>query len=554
MSVAISSKPNLKKLLFWLDKRYNVLFSGKHGIGKTAMILEAFKSAGLRYAYFSGSTMDPFVDFVGVPIKVDGPGGPRIELIRPGHIIEADLQAIFFDEFNRTHRKIRNAVMELIQFKTINSKPIASDLRVIWAAVNPDSDEDGGIYDTDRLDPAQRDRFHIHVELPYKCSPEYFGKTFGEPTAKAAIQFWDELPDAERDKISPRRLDYALKVFNDSGDVRDVLPASSNPSRLSAILGTGPADEKLRAMVGDPAEAKRFLSNENNYSYALKTIMASSEYISEFVPSMPAEKMAGLYESNGSVRKAAHLDIRAKGRESAFFGVLREIVVANQNVKLASTARDRLAKLGVALGMESIPMYWSCTKQPAKTDLDALLARANKASSCSDRKRVYEKLRSMIPQEMVEETALAIIGVCEILCYGSYASVQRDMPDFVGIIDNCIANLLLSKGASPNKVEEQIRKIGERLLGYRRRAFSPSAEVIMASLPGTKPADPSRVADRTSSEVTDKAEMKVIYEAYKGNGGPHSYEKIEMDPQFGLKYAKGNNAYRVAKRYKEAIK
>jgi hypothetical protein len=549
----IVQKPNLTKLLFWIEKRYNVLFTGKHGIGKTAMILEAFKKAGLRYAYFSGSTMDPFVDFVGVPLKIEGPDGPRIELVRPGHIIEADLQAIFFDEFNRTHRKIRNAVMELIQFKTINSKPIAKDLRIIWAAVNPDSDEEGvGLYDTDRLDPAQRDRFHIHVNLPYKCDHEYFAKTYGESMAKSAIQFWDELNDAERDKISPRRLDYALQLFRDNGDVRDVLPPSSNPARLAAILGTGPADEKLKQLLGDIEEAKRFLGNENNYAYALKTILSKREYVAAFVPCMPPEKIAGLYESNGNVRKAAHLDIRSNGKSSAFFKVLREIIIANQNQKLAATARDRLAKLGAPLGIEVIPMITAGVASISKEDLAELEDKAKKASNSRERKRVYDKLEKVMPSKMNEAEASAILNVFDRLCYGSKHTVGRDMPKLIAMVNHCVVNML-SNGMLPNKIEEQISKMLPRLHRYRKHMFAPYADCIAASLPtGEAKAKKEAIQERTSSEVKNPDDIKSVHDAYCKNGGTYSsYEKIEMDPKFGLKYAKGNNAYRIAKKYKE---
>ena len=71
------------KLKFWIDNNLNVLFQGKHGVGKTSVILEAWKEAGVKYIYFSGSTLDPFIDFCGVPVKVDGANGSSIKLILP---------------------------------------------------------------------------------------------------------------------------------------------------------------------------------------------------------------------------------------------------------------------------------------------------------------------------------------------------------------------------------------------------------------------------------------------------------------------------------------
>ena len=56
-----------KKIDFWIKNNQNVLFLGKHGVGKTAIVKEAFERHNLKYRYFSASTMDPWVDFIGVP-------------------------------------------------------------------------------------------------------------------------------------------------------------------------------------------------------------------------------------------------------------------------------------------------------------------------------------------------------------------------------------------------------------------------------------------------------------------------------------------------------
>ncbi len=55
------------KLDFWIQQNMNVLFSGKHGVGKTTMVIDAFNRNSLKWMYFSAATMDPWVDFIGVP-------------------------------------------------------------------------------------------------------------------------------------------------------------------------------------------------------------------------------------------------------------------------------------------------------------------------------------------------------------------------------------------------------------------------------------------------------------------------------------------------------
>ena len=96
---------------------------------------------------------------------------------------------------------VRNAVMELVQFKSINGMPIPN-LRMVWTAINPHDNE--GTYDVDRLDPAQLDRFQIQIDVPYKPSVEYFTNKYGQVQAKGAIEWWSNLSEEIKDLCSPR--------------------------------------------------------------------------------------------------------------------------------------------------------------------------------------------------------------------------------------------------------------------------------------------------------------------------------------------------------------
>src|ERR1017187_2594601 len=118
----MASVINEARIKQYLALEYNVLFIGLHGVGKTAVVKKVFTEAyGDRWKYFSASTLDPWVDFVGTPKSVDDPrGGQVLELIRPKFIKHDEVEAIFLDEFNRAPDKVINAVMELIQFRSIN--------------------------------------------------------------------------------------------------------------------------------------------------------------------------------------------------------------------------------------------------------------------------------------------------------------------------------------------------------------------------------------------------------------------------------------------------
>ena len=290
---------NPAQLDFCIKNGYNVLFKGKHGVGKTAIILESFNRNKLKWKYFSASTMDPWVDFIGVPKeKIDEKGQSYLELIRPKTFQDDEVEAIFLDEFNRSPKKVRNAVMELIQFKSINGKKF-NNLKLVWAAINPDEDDK---YDVEVLDPAQNDRFHYHIEIPYQPNVPYFKQKYGE-AGIIACTWWKEQNKDQQDKISPRRLDYAIDIFRKEGDLKFVLPKEANINKLLTELSSGSISKNLEGLYRDKNEAKTkdWLYIENNYNAAILSILKHEHYINYFVPLMPDEKIISLIVKHKNV-------------------------------------------------------------------------------------------------------------------------------------------------------------------------------------------------------------------------------------------------------------
>jgi hypothetical protein len=235
----------------WIRTSQNVLLVGAHGIGKTEQVLAAMKRNGIKYAYFSASTMDPFVDFVGVPRVVEDTSGRWLDFVRPKIFANNDIQVIIVDEFNRAPKKVRNALMEAIQFKSINGVPMPN-LKMIWAMVNPHDDED--TYDVDRLDPAQEDRFQIKVVLPNGPSLKYFKDNYGV-LGEIAHRWWNKIDEKLRKRgiVSPRRLEYTLQAYQAGLDIDYVLPKEVNVKDLktelnkSGLMSRLPALKKLNA-------------------------------------------------------------------------------------------------------------------------------------------------------------------------------------------------------------------------------------------------------------------------------------------------------------------
>lgn len=227
-----------KKLKRYAEEHYNVLLSGKHGIGKTEVIKEIFSDTfgelNKDWLYFSASTMDPWIDFIGIPKNYKNSQGKEVfKVIPPENFDNSEVTAIYFDEFNRSDEKIRNAVMELIQFKSINGRKF-KNLKCIWAAINP-FDEEEVLYQVEEIDPAQLDRFQIQIEVPYEVNSHFFENKYGD-LGTAACQWWDNLSSEHKDLISPRRLDYAVDVWKKGLDVQDVFSKYINSKSFIETL------------------------------------------------------------------------------------------------------------------------------------------------------------------------------------------------------------------------------------------------------------------------------------------------------------------------------
>lgn len=503
------------KLDFWVKHNKNVLFIGKHGVGKTAMVKDAFDRHKLNWRYFSASTMDPWVDFVGVPKEKTDDKIPEqfeiikelalvdfdlameyvqsnwkmkeesarrivghatnrkqgltyLDLVRPQTFANGEVEALFFDEFNRSPKKVRNAVMELIQFKSINGMKFPN-LRLVWAAINPDDDEDE-TYDVERLDSAQADRYHVTIEVPYKPNTDWFREEYGKRIADAAVQWWDDLSAEDKGRISPRRLQYALDIYRERGDMRDVLPLTSNVSKLTTALNTGPITEKLEALMKskDVAEARSFLQNENNYTAAMKFIPASETLMAYFIPLLPKEKLGVLMNEDD---KTCNYILSNSDKVPVFMAVCKEILNANTNVRLGRKIRrvlqdnQDLATAFANEGNPSVPpaephfnvgpLPWPEETFPAIFKSWATtLAELKVAPQDTPQQRilVYDKVVAAIPEKQTADEALATLELLNAIFSkmgNSFASTISAKPfeKLMGVVNHCIGEIHRSTGS-----------------------------------------------------------------------------------------------------------
>jgi hypothetical protein len=460
-----------ENLDFWIQHGYNVLFIGAHGVGKTSIVRDAFNRNGLSWKYFSAATMDPWVDLVGIPReRQDGNGEPYLDLLRCQGLDE--VEALFFDELNRAHKKVRNAVMELIQFRTINGKPFKK-LKAIWAAINPDGDD---TYDVEKLDPAQADRFHVTVTVPYKPEKEYFVNRYGQLMARAAISWWNELPDAVKGQVSPRRLDYALDIHTKGGDIRYSLPEQCNVGKLLTTLQHGPVQDTLRKFVtaNDTVAATSFLAVENNYQAAIGYVKKTAEMMSFFFPLLSAEKLAVLAsETNPLKHMLGDITEQKKYADciSSVYGTgtdkgaCKEIAnFARKSADVAEIIGQKTATSGrYQMGTNIEPPYFS--KHPVPSDIyqahikdiarvcgETYDVKTKRFLNTNDRKRMYGDVVKMIPDKLSLIEAIDTLRVLDGITRRSQDTTIHKLDHLMGIVNHCFQQISGHTGQSLEKI------------------------------------------------------------------------------------------------------
>lgn len=302
-SFTINAPLATKNADFWIEHRLNVLLRGKHGTGKSTLVIEAFNRHNLKWKYFSAATLDPWVDFVGVPKEVtDASGNVYLDLVRPKEFAADEVEAIFIDEFNRGAKKVKNAVMELLQFKSINGKKF-TNLKIVWAAINPDDDSVYS-YDVEKMDPAQLDRFHIHIDMPYQPDLAYFTAKYGTEIAESVCEWWHGQDDKVKNAVSPRRLDYAVEIGLKPGScLREVLPNLANVTELTNCIDRGSYLKHLRSTLdtNDPKALKAFVNDENTFKSLVPLLEREPEYTDQVVPALEPEKASMLISKSEKV-------------------------------------------------------------------------------------------------------------------------------------------------------------------------------------------------------------------------------------------------------------
>ena len=428
---------------FWIKNNLNVHFSGKHGVGKTAVITEAWNRHKLNYVYLSGSTLDPWVDLIGIPKERENGDGPAyLDLIRPKCWANDDVEALFIDEYNRAPKAVRNAVMELIQFKSINGHKFHK-LRFVWVACNPDDDTNVE-YDVEPLDPAQKDRFHVWVEIPYKPDVNYFTNKFGSKIASVAIGWWNRLSVPVKELVSPRRLDYALDGFKIGGNLKHFLPEGANIAELEQKLNSTPIKDTINQMFQnkDDDVARTWLNDENNYNAGISFIKSKQAMFEYFLPLMPEEKISNLIATNNDAKIYAVQE--AKNDNPFFSSLIDNIINAGTNQKLIDSIKQQQQILDVSqvdicdFEINLNPKFYDSFVDNVNYTGDLNWLNKQNATNTTERVKIYNHIRQKIPDGVTKSQLSVTLQQLEKVVLRSDNKTLKQFVDLIPILNYLI--------------------------------------------------------------------------------------------------------------------
>jgi hypothetical protein len=297
---------NLENILnFACDTKRNVHITGAHGTGKTAVVEKVFKEkyGENGYVILNGATVDPYVDVVGLPYAQGSDDNKSLGFLRPA-IWAKGKRALFVDEYNRTSPPVRNAVMELSQFGTVNG--IKTDIEVVVVANNPADLKDASgkpVYDVSPVDPAQKDRFTIWIETEDGPDKDFFESKYGSEVAKVVLQFWNGLDEKVRvgSGLSPRRMEYAVDAYNDGlEDMGYVIPEVLYPQTFKTAMDGISNISKFRnaAIAGDTKLMSKLVNGPSGKSIIESVTTSETDMIKAVVSVVDVDKFVSLVSSD----------------------------------------------------------------------------------------------------------------------------------------------------------------------------------------------------------------------------------------------------------------
>lgn len=188
---------------------------GLHGIGKTAVVRQVAAERGWRLAYVAPAQFEEMGDLHGLPVLVEGEGGPRTRFAAPDWVPrEPGPGVLVLDDLNRADDRILRGLMQLFQTGGMVSWRLPPGWQVV-ATANPE----GGAYSVTPMDDALLTRLlHVTLELDVADWVAWARRTGLDPRG---VAFVEQVPEAVTGRrTTPRSLTQLFEALVDVPDLR----------------------------------------------------------------------------------------------------------------------------------------------------------------------------------------------------------------------------------------------------------------------------------------------------------------------------------------------
>lgn len=324
----------------------NVILTSEPGIGKTTIAIEIMHL--LKYEpvlYLSCATIDPWVDFVGIPVpdKVKN----SIRFCQRQDV--QDAKSIILDEINRTHEKTQNAMLEIVQYGSINGVKL-KHCKALWALQNPAT----GKHHVKELDQAMIGRFKARVTLLANPSSDYYQKVgIPEEVADTLVQWWKEdLSEEQQQIVQPRTLEYLGYLIRDRLDWKFSMgeslgvPTYPLEQRLATNCGISKFEGLTLEKITEEMEA------EEGITKYTKLAKEDDDFNTHFSRELEKSKPVHCWDAADIV-----MNLKAEFRNKMFFNqkwtqkMMQEYPLLHSSFHKSAAVRDLATEIKTATGL-----------------------------------------------------------------------------------------------------------------------------------------------------------------------------------------------------------
>lgn len=181
--------------------RRPLLLEGPTGVGKSQIVAQFARSAGIQMVVLDLSLLEP-PDLIGLPIIEQG----RTHYASPAELPSSGAGILMLEELNRAEIPVMQPALQLLSARRLHSYTLPEGWSCV-AAVNPEN----GDYQVNQLDPALRSRFmQLHVCAARESWLEWARDANVHPAVLGIVAAYADAFES----ASPRSWTYASELLH----------------------------------------------------------------------------------------------------------------------------------------------------------------------------------------------------------------------------------------------------------------------------------------------------------------------------------------------------